>query len=148
MELLSKIQKWGDLHHPKWLDYFRIVLGLILIWKGIEFATNLHAFTALMKEASLGKAASISLLAHLIIVLHIIGGAMIVVGSHTRLFCLLNLLILFGAVFFVNLREDVARPYSEIWLSGFVLIGLLCFLIEGDGVLSIEHEKAKVVELD
>jgi uncharacterized membrane protein YphA (DoxX/SURF4 family) len=141
MELIAKIQRWGDRHHPKWLDYFRILLGVILMWKGIQFATNLEAFTALMKDASLGKAASISLLAHVIIVLHILGGLMIAVGTQTRILCLLNLLILFGAVFFVNLREDIARPYSEIWLSSFVLIGLLCFLIEGDGVISIEHSK-------
>ena len=111
------------------------------MWKGIQFATNLDAFTALMKDASLGKATSISLMAHVIIVLHIIGGLMIAVGTQTRILCLLNLLILFGAVFFVNLREDIARPYAEIWLSSFVLIGLLCFLIEGDGIISIEHSK-------
>lgn len=141
MELIAKIQRWGDRHHPKWLDYFRILLGVILMWKGIQFATNLDAFTALMKDASLGKATSISLMAHVIIVLHIIGGLMIAVGTQTRIVCLLNLLILFGAVFFVNLREDIARPYAEIWLSSFVLIGLLCFLIEGDGIISIEHSK-------
>jgi putative oxidoreductase len=141
MELIAKIQRWGDRHHPKWLDYFRILLGVILMWKGIQFATNLDAFTALMKDASLGKATSISLMAHVIIVLHIIGGLMIAVGTQTRILCLLNLLILFGAVFFVNLREDIARPYAEIWLSSFVLIGLLCFLIEGDGIISIEHSK-------
>jgi uncharacterized membrane protein YphA (DoxX/SURF4 family) len=141
MELIAKIQRWGDRHHPKWLDYFRILLGVILMWKGFQFATNLDAFTALMKDASLGKAASISLLAHVIIVLHILGGFMIAVGTQTRILCLLNLLILFGAVFFVNLREDIARPYAEIWLSSFVLIGLLCFLIEGDGIISIEHSK-------
>ncbi len=144
MELFTKIQKWGDNHHPVWLDYFRMLLGLILIWKGIQFATNLEAFTTLMKDASLGKATSISLLAHLIIVFHLIGGILIALGSHTRMFCFLNLLILFGAVFFVNLREDVARPYAELWLSSFVFIGLLCFLIEGDGVISIEHEKQAV----
>ncbi|RZL22174.1 MAG: DoxX family protein, partial [Pedobacter sp.] len=37
MKLLQKIQAWGDHHHPKWLDYFRILLGLILVWKGISF---------------------------------------------------------------------------------------------------------------
>ncbi|WP_442588961.1 DoxX family protein [Pedobacter sp. AW31-3R] len=144
MNLLTKIQKWGDHHHPKWLDYFRILLGVILVWKGIEFAANLHAFTNLMKGAFLGTAISISLMAHLIIVLHIIGGLLIALGTHTRLFCLLNLPVLITAVFFVNLSENIFRPYSEFWLSGLVLFGLVCFLVEGDGVLSIEHEKKLV----
>lgn len=141
MNLISKIRNWGDHHHPKWLDYFRIVLGMILVWKGVQFALNLHAFTELMKDASLGTATSISLFAHLIIVLHIIGGLLIAVGSKTRICCMLNLIILVGAVFFVNMRDDIARPYAELWLSSFVLLGLILFLIEGDGVLSIEHEK-------
>ena len=148
MELIAKIQKWGDTHHPKWLDYFRMLLGVILIWKGIQFALHLDAFTALMRNASLGMATSISLIAHVIIVLHIVGGLLITIGSNTRIFCLLNLIILFGAVFFVNLRDDIARPYAEIWLSSFVLIGLLCFLIEGDGVISIEHSKQPATELN
>jgi len=140
MNLIRKIQQWGDQHHPKWLDYFRIALGLILIWKGAAFASNLEVFSALMREASLGTAATISLFAHLIIVLHLIGGLLIAIGTHTRLFCLLNLPILLVAVFFVNLRENVLQPYSELWLSSFVLLGLICFLVEGDGVLSVEHE--------
>jgi putative oxidoreductase len=141
MNMLTKIQNWGDRHHPKWLDYVRIALGLILIWKGIAFAANLHSFTNLMQDAVLGTAITISLLAHMIIVFHIIGGLLIALGTHTRMFCLLNLPILFIAVFFVNLPEHIFRPYSEFWLSGLVLIGLVCFLIEGDGVLSIEHER-------
>ena len=141
MSLLIKIRNWGDRHHPKWLDYFRIVLGLILVWKGIAFLTNLHAFNKLMDATNMIGAASISLVAHIIIVFHIIGGLLIIIGSHTRMSCLLNLPILFVAVFFVNMRDDIFRPYSEIWLSYFVLVGLICFLIEGDGKISIEYEK-------
>jgi putative oxidoreductase len=145
MNVLTKIQNWGNRHHPKWLDYFRIILGLVLIWKGIAFASNLHAFTNMMKDAMLGVAVSISLLAHIIIVLHIIGGLLIAVGSHTRLFCLLNLPILIVAVFFVNLRANIFSPYAEFWVSVIVLIGLICFLIEGNGVLSVERDKKAVV---
>ncbi|TDQ11150.1 DoxX family protein [Pedobacter metabolipauper] len=141
MKLLTKIQNWGDHHHPKWLDYFRMLLGLILIWKGINFASNLHAFTNLMENAGLGLAVSISLIAHLIIVLHILGGLFITLGTNTRFVCLLNLPILIAAVFFVNLPGNVLSPYSEFWLSSVVLIGLITFLIEGDGILSIENEK-------
>lgn len=141
MNLFTKIRNWGDQHHPQWLDYFRILLGLILIWKGIAFLINLDAFNSLMNKTHLIAAASISLAAHLVIVLHIVGGLLIAIGSRTRTSCLLNIPILFFAVFFVNTREDIFRPYAEIWLSSFVLIGLFCFLIEGDGVISIEHEK-------
>ena len=141
MNTLQKIQNWGDHHHPQWLDYFRMALGVTLIWKGILFATNLHAFTLLMQDSALGMALSISLLAHVIIALHIIGGLLIALGTNTRLFCLLNLPILLTAVFFINLPEHIFRPYSEFWISCIVLIGLVCFLIEGDGKLSIEYDK-------
>jgi len=140
MKLLTKIQSWGDHHHPKWLDFFRIVLGVILIWKGILFALNLSAFTNLMMQHRLGTAVVLSLIAHLIIGLHIIGGLFITIGSHTRLFSLLNIPILLVAVFFVNLNQNIFRPYAEFWLSCAVLAALVCFLIEGDGVWSVEHQ--------
>lgn len=141
MNIISRIQDWGDNHHPKWLDYIRIVLGLVLIWKGVAFALNLHAFTSLMENSGLGTAVSISMIAHLIIALHIIGGLLITLGTNTRMFCLLNIPILIVAVFFVNLPEQVFRPYSEFWFSCIVLAGLVCFLIEGNGILSIERER-------
>lgn len=144
MNLLTKIRNWGDNHHPKSIDYLRIVLGLTLIWQGVSFATNLHAFTTLMEGSGLGTAVSISFTAHLIIVLHIIGGLLIALGSNTRLFCMLNIPILVVAVFFVNLPNHIFQPYAEFWFSCVVLLGLVCFLIEGDGVISIEHERKMV----
>lgn len=142
MELLRKIQNWGDQNHPKWLDYFRILLGLVLVWKGITFYTNMEAFSQLMRGAMLGTAVSISLLAHVIIMMHILGGIAIALGTHTRLFCLLNLPILIGAVFFINSSAGIFKPYNEFWISALVLIGLICFIVEGNGVLSVEREKA------
>jgi putative oxidoreductase len=140
MKLLTKIQFWGDHHHPKWLDFFRIALGVILIWKGILFALNLNAFTNLMMQHRLGTAVALSLIAHLIIGLHIIGGLFITIGSHTRIFSLLNIPILLVAVLFVNLNQNIFKPYSEFWLSCAVLAALVCFLIEGNGVWSVEHQ--------
>jgi putative oxidoreductase len=145
MNLITKITAWGDHHHPKALDYFRMVLGLILIWKGIEFSLNLHAFTNLMKASNLGFAASISLVAHLIIVFHIIGGLLIALGTYTRLFCLVNLPILITAVVFINSNEAVLKPYAEFWLSLIVLVGLICFLIEGNGKISVEHQQKETI---
>ncbi|MVN20375.1 DoxX family protein [Mucilaginibacter arboris] len=149
MKMFAKIQNWGDSHHPKWLDFFRITLGLVLFWKGIAFILNLNALTAYLIESRIddtfGMSLSMSLLAHLIITLHLLGGFCIAFGINTRLFCLLNLPVLIVAVFFVNMQEVVFRPYAELWLSVFVLLLLICFLVEGNGVLFVGQGKEKAV---
>jgi len=87
----------------------------------------------------IGTSVFLTLLTYLIIALHLAGGICIALGVRTRLFCLLNLPILFGAVFLVNFRENIFKPYSEFWLSLFVLLGVICFFVEGNGYLAIER---------
>lgn len=141
METLSRIQKWGDTHHPMWFDFFRIALGLVLCWKGLLFATHLSAFTELMIQTPIVTSLAISMLAHTIILVHIIGGLLIALGTNTRLACLLQIPILLVAIFYVNLPAKIAGFYSEFWLSVSVLLALVFFVVEGNGPLSVEHEK-------
>jgi uncharacterized membrane protein YphA (DoxX/SURF4 family) len=149
MKTLEKIKFWGDHHNPKWLSFFRIALGLILIWKGVEFILNLDVLATFLRDTGLtyqiGASVFITVIADLIIALHLIGGTCIALGLRTRLFCLLNLPVLIGAVFFVNLKQNILRPYSEFWLSIIVLLALICFLVEGDGFFAVEHEKGETV---
>ena len=37
MNLVQRIEKWGDAHHPKWIDFIRITLGLVLVMKGFQY---------------------------------------------------------------------------------------------------------------
>jgi hypothetical protein len=37
MNYLENVEKWGNTHHPKWIDILRIILVLFLCWKGIDF---------------------------------------------------------------------------------------------------------------
>lgn len=142
MSTLKRMQNWGDRNHPVWLDFFRILLGLVLIWKGVAFYMNIGAFSTLMHNAHLGTAVGISMIAHFIILVHVLGGIAIALGTYTRTFCLINLPILIGAVFFINLSPLILRPYSELWLSVSVLIGLAIFIIEGNGILSVDNPKS------
>jgi putative oxidoreductase len=148
MKMLEKIKFWGD-HHPKWLGFLRIVLGLILIWKGIEFILNLDVLADFLRETGLtdqiSASVSITLITHFIIILHLVGGICIVFGLRTRLFCLLNLPALVGAVFLVNLRQNIFKPYSEFWLSLFVMLALIFFSIEGGGLFAVEHKTEEAV---
>lgn len=140
MKIIVKIQEWGDHHHPKCLDFFRILLGVVLIWKGIEFKENLHAFTTLI-QGGIGATVTASLIAHTIIVVHVIGGFLIALGTRTRLWCLIVLPVPVFAVLWGELRNTLLTPYSQPLLTFSVLFALIFFLIEGDGVLSIDHHR-------
>jgi putative oxidoreductase len=148
MNRLEKLQEWGDRHHPKWLDVFRIALGLVLIWKGVEFLFNLDVLADFLRETGLsdqiGTSVLLTLLTYFIIGLHIVGGVCITLGYRTRFFCLLNLPVLLGAVLLINLRQNIFKPYSEFWLSVIVLLAVICFFIEGNGYWSIEDEKQPI----
>ncbi|GAC1310780.1 MAG: DoxX family protein [Mucilaginibacter sp.] len=150
MNSLEKIKSWGDDHNPKWLGFFRIALGLLLIWKGIEFIINLDVLATFLREADLadkiGASVSITLIADIIISLHLIGGFCIALGVRTRLFCLFNLPVLIGAVFLVNLKDNLLKPYSGLWLSLIVLLALIGFLIEGNGQFAVETEKGEALD--
>lgn len=141
MNSLDKLQHWGDTHHPRWVDYLRVALGIVLIWKGIAFILNLDLLAHFLRASGIsdhiGISVSITLIAQLIIILHLIGGIAIAVGLRTRLFCLLNLPILLGAVLLVHLRQNMFRPYAEFWLSLLVLTAIVFFIIEGNGTMAL-----------
>jgi putative oxidoreductase len=145
MNSLDKLQNWGDRHHPKWLDIFRIALGLVLIWKGIAFLLNLNVLADFLRETGLsyeiGTSVMLTLLTYAIIAVHIIGGVCITLGTRTRSWCVINLPILLGAVFLVNLRENIFKPYSGFWISVLVLLAIICFFIEGNGHWTVEHNE-------
>jgi putative oxidoreductase len=145
LDKIQEIQEWGDSHYPKWLDFLRIALGLVLIWKGIAFILNLSVLADFLSETGLTDQISTSvfltLLTYAIIAIHLVGGICIALGARTRLFCLLNLPVLLGAVFLVNFRDNIFKPYSEFWLSLFVLLAVICFFIEGNGYWAVERGK-------
>jgi uncharacterized membrane protein YphA (DoxX/SURF4 family) len=120
------------------------------MWKGIAFILNLDVLATYLRDTGLtykiGASVFITVIADLIIALHLIGGVCIALGLRTRLFCLLNLPVLIGAVVFVNLKQNILKPYSEFWLSIIVLLALIGFLIEGNGLFAVEHETDKSVE--
>ncbi len=139
MNLLQKIEYWGEHHHPKWLDVIRIALGIFLVYKGIDFLRNMGEMTGLMTNNKLLFGSfKVVILGHLIVFAHIIGGLLLAVGFYTRFACLIQIPILLGAVLFINISGDMMRPYSEMIISIVVLLLLIAFLIIGNGPWSYE----------
>ncbi len=146
MNLLHRLELWGDHHHPKWLDIIRIALGIFLCYKGFDFLQNMGLIMGQMSSKVPFGSFAFILLGHYVVFAHILGGLMMVVGMYTRFACLIQIPILLGAIFFVNIGGEMVRPYSELFISILVLAFLIYFMIIGNGAWSLklqEEDKRK-----
>ncbi|MEP7109318.1 MAG: DoxX family protein [Ferruginibacter sp.] len=149
MNILQRIEHWGDTHHPKWLDIIRITLGIFLCYKGIAFLRNMGELMGLMKNMVEFGPFVFIILGHFVVFAHILGGILIVIGLFTRFACLIQIPILLAAVILIlfNSNGDMMRPYSDtLFLTIIVLMLLVYFMIAGNGPWSFkmaEEEKKK-----
>lgn len=139
MNIITKIEHWGDTHHPKWIDILRIALGLVILYKGILFISNTDALLQLMENADL-QFVNLGV-AHYVAFAHLMGGFLIAIGLVTRFAIIFQIPILLGAVFLVNVQQGFLSVANnlEFGLSLVVLILLIGFLIMGSGKWSVDH---------
>jgi len=138
MNVIHKVQFWGDAHHPKILDIIRMLLGLLLIAKGVEFLDNAASLRDLIieNEAVNQPQELITAIIYYVTYVHMVGGALIFLGLFTRLASIFQLPIVLGAVFFVNVMHSWVN--SELWLSVISLALLVLFIVIGSGPLSLD----------
>ena len=138
MYTIHRIEHWADLHHPKWIDFFRVALGLIILYKGILFISNTDALMNLMQEADISFFHMA--LAHYVSFAHLVGGLLIAMGLLTRLAVIIQIPILLVAVFFVNIEQGFLSVSNnlEFEISLLVLLLLFVFLIYGSGKFSVD----------
>ena len=138
MNLLQRLEHWGDSHHPKWLDIIRVALGIFLCYKGIDFLTHMSMELNRLASSMPAPPFMLLVLGHYVVFAHLLGGFLLAIGLATRLACLIQIPILVGAIIFVNSSEGLWAPYSELFLSIVVLILLLYFLLAGNGRWSFD----------
>ena len=138
MNLLQRIEQWGNRHHPKWMDIVRIALGIFLCYKGVDFLFNMSRLISLMpNRSSFGDFAYI-MAGQYVVFAHILGGIFLILGLFTRFACAIQIPILLGAVIFVNSNREMLQPYSELLFSILILFLLIYFLIIGNGPWSFK----------
>ncbi|MEX2566421.1 MAG: DoxX family protein [Cyclobacteriaceae bacterium] len=139
MDTIHKIEHWADLHHPKWIDFIRVALGLFILYKGILFISNTDALMNLIRNADIDFFHMA--LAHYVAFAHLVGGLLIAMGLLTRLAVIIQIPILLVAVFFVNIEQGFlsATNNLEFEISFLVLILLFVFLIYGSGNFSVDR---------
>jgi len=138
MGMLHQLEKWSATHHPRWLVFIRVALGISLFIKGISFMYDLSALEGLLSKSSLNNYSSWMTLT--ITWIHLLGGFLIIIGLLTRWAVLLQIPVLLGAVIFIN------SPFaagSEFGFSLVMLLLLIFFFIEGGGPFSLDNYFSK-----
>lgn len=137
MNVIQQIENWGDTHHTRWADALRMVLGLVILAKGLSFISDTDALNQLILDSRFGWAAFI--LTHYIACVHLIGGILIALGLLTRVAIAFQIPVLLGAVLFVNQIGSFSAINSEFTLSLLVLMSLLFFFVYGSGPWSVDE---------
>lgn len=137
MSLIHQMNEWSSKHHPKWLVILRVALGLCLFFKGFGFIQNSVELTGFFSATSYFQKAT--WLNTAIPWIHLLGGSMIIVGLFTRLWTLVQIPILLGAIFFINTKTGVFAGESDLMFPIIILILLIFFFIEGGGPISLDN---------
>lgn len=124
------------------LFLFRVILGLTLFIKGINFVRNQEFLEGLISNIVILQ--KLSFLKIVIPFIHLLGGFLIIIGVYTRLVIMIQLPIIMAAIVLLIISGGMSY-YREIAFALSILILLISYLKFGDGLYSwknlIKNEK-------
>lgn len=121
------------------LDCLRVVLGVILVVKAFAFIGN-RAYLQSMFAASQDLWFIPAMISHYVILAHLAGGICLIVGIFSRAAALIQVPVLLGAVFYVQLPRFLsAHEPEQLEYAIMVLLLLGVVLVHGGGKLSVDH---------
>jgi len=137
---MHRFVAWADAHREDWLDCVRIYLGLGLLARGLLLITNTSTgfFVDLMQRADQSWLTH-GVLLHYVMVAHFVGGALLMIGFLTRIAAIIQIPILFGAVFLIHRPDGLFALGQSLEFSALVLLLLVVFAFAGSGRLSLDH---------
>ena len=134
MNYINKLNKWANNHTNYGMDTFRILLGVFLFVKGIDFINQTESLLQILNP--IDTYSSSMLIVHYVSMGHVVGGLLIAVGLLTRLAVILQLPILIGAVFINFIGELVV---FDVWQASIALLASVFFLFYGSGKHSLDY---------
>lgn len=138
MNVVHKIEHWGDTHHPRALDLIRIALGVFLLLKGVAFMDNTAYLRNIIESQNVINVSPdlLMVVVYYVTFAHMVGGILIALGILTRLASIIQIPIVFGAVFLTGIFQEPINTLA--WPSITALILLLVFTIIGSGPISLD----------
>jgi uncharacterized membrane protein YphA (DoxX/SURF4 family) len=124
---------------PIWMTILRVLLGLILSWKGIVFIRDSVLLEQLIDRTGIGVfSQNSSVLSFIVSYLSLLCGLFITAGLFTRISSIVQIPILIIAVFFVNMHGGSQNSF-ELIVSIITLLLLILFAVKGSGTLSADE---------
>jgi putative oxidoreductase len=121
-------------HVSPLIDIMRMILGVILIIMGIRFGANPHDVFYVIG----GSTGFLSLfIVHYIVMCHVVGGILLVLGLITRVAAIVQLPVLVGALILTS-ANGYGSIYTSFWFTLVVLIMLLAVSYYGSGRYSLD----------
>jgi len=145
MYTLHQLESWADHHHPKWIDFLRLILGLILIIKGIAFIGNKDEVILMIRTSSFEFLPFV--IAHYVIAAYLIGGLAVTIGFLTRFAVLFQIPAVLGAIIFIDIHKGLFTLNSDLGYSILILFLLFFFLFYGSGNYSVDYYLKKYKEI-
>jgi len=137
MNTFQKVEVWGDTHQTKWLALLRVLLGLVIFFKGLYFVQNTDALHQMLANSRFDLYSLF--FAHWVALAQLVGGFLIVIGLLTRAAVLVQIPIVLGAIIFVNASRGFYSIHSELGLSLLIFCLLCFFLVFGSGKFSVDE---------
>ena len=140
MKFVKKLILWFNNNTSLAYALIRAFLGVALFVRGWILISDPAAII------ELASADKIYWWYSYITIMHLVGGFLLAIGFFTRLASLIQIPILFGAVFLIHLKQGLLSVGQSLELSVLVLMLLLLYFIFGSGVLSVDNylKKRKV----
>ncbi|MCJ8292414.1 MAG: DoxX family protein [Crocinitomicaceae bacterium] len=133
--IIRVLNKWANSHMSLTMDSIRMILGIFLFIKGIQFASQTELLVDLIQPNDVSS--STLLVAHYVTLVHFAGGILVLFGLLTRLALLFQLPIFIGAVI-INVMNGAESVVMAQALFG--LIGSIVFILYGSGRYSVDYK--------
>lgn len=138
MNLAHTILKWEQSKHKLFVLFFRVLLGVIITFKGIIYLGNLTSPDSLVQHGALYRFAE-SFWVYYAALASLICGILIITGFLTRVAVIMQIPVLIGAVLFINPGDHVFALNGKLAVSLAVLGMLTYFFLKGPGEMSMDN---------
>ena len=132
----SRTEHWTEQHHSKWLDYLRMLLGAVLIAKGISYIIDRQEVMEMISRRDYW-------VIHFAVAHYVIGGSiacgiLIIAGLFFRIAVLFEIPALIGSIIYIDLHKNFFEINSELAYSIIILALLVFFFFYGAGRISAD----------